>query len=73
MENQSVGATQPAGLLEVRKSSTDGFYMLYDMIVVIILFNIYMAMGQKPGTPVNIPKAFKIDYLGRVIIHKKVP
>ena len=22
-------------------------------------------MGQNPGTPVNIPKTFKIDYLGR--------
>ena len=32
-----------------------------------------MAVGQNPGTPVNIPKAFKIDYLGRVIIPKKVP
>ena len=30
-------------------------------------------VGQNPGTPVNIPKAFKIDYLGRVIIPKKVP
>ena len=33
----------------------------------------YMAVGQNPGTTVNIPKAFKIDYLGRVIIPKKVP
>ena len=33
----------------------------------------YMAVGQNPGTPVNIPKTFKIDYLGRVIIPKKVP
>ena len=38
------------------------FSVLYDM-----------AVGQNPGTPVNIPKAFKIDYLGRVIIPKKVP
>ena len=33
----------------------------------------HMAVGQNPGTPVNIQKAFKIDYLGRVIIPKKVP
>ena len=32
-----------------------------------------MAMGQNPGTPVNTSKTFKIDYLGRVIIPKKVP
>ena len=25
-----------------------------------------MAVGQNPGTPVNIPKAFKIDYFWRV-------
>ena len=35
--------------------------------------NINMAVGQNPGNPVNIPKAFKIDYLGGVIIPKKVP
>ena len=32
-----------------------------------------MAMSQNPGTPVNIPKAFKIDCFWRVIIPKKVP
>ena len=30
-----------------------------------------MAVGQNPGTPVNIPKAFKIDYLGRVFSSPK--
>ena len=31
----------------------------------------YLGVGQNPGTPVNIPKAFKIDYLGRVTNPKK--
>ena len=30
-----------------------------------------MAVGQNPGTLVNIPKAFKIDYLGRVFSSPK--
>ena len=32
-----------------------------------------MAVGQNPGTPVNIPKAFKKDYSGVETIPKKVP
>ena len=36
-------------------------------------FGIHLAVGPNPGTPVNIPKAFKHLNLGRVIIPKKVP